>query len=202
MFEERGGFDAIIANPPYIGASRISGVLDFQYREFIVRRIARNCRGLADYSAYFVLRALDILRNEANAGLVTTKTIAQGETKKVGLEQAIANGTHIFRAIAARKWPGEAKLHVSHLWLRKGRWRGEFVLDNQNVSAIMASLTASKVTRAEPRKLRANKGICLRGSELMAKGFILSSEMAASLLGQPENRNVIRRYLGRQGHNR
>ena len=60
-------------------------------------------------------------------GLLATNTIAQGDTREVGLEQIVSTGWTIPRAVPSRKWPGEASLEVAHVWLRHGDWRGSCI---------------------------------------------------------------------------
>ena len=54
---ERGGFDAIVGNPPFQGGKKISGALGGQYRDYLVEWLAGGARGSADLVAYFYLRA-------------------------------------------------------------------------------------------------------------------------------------------------
>ena len=44
VFMQRGGFDAIVGNPPFMGGKRISGHLGTSYREYIVRSVAGGKR--------------------------------------------------------------------------------------------------------------------------------------------------------------
>ena len=64
VFLEKGGFDAIVGNPPFLGGKRISGPLGSAYREYLVDVIARGAKGNADLIAYFVLRAHRLLNAE------------------------------------------------------------------------------------------------------------------------------------------
>jgi hypothetical protein len=82
---ERGGFDAIIGNPPFLGGSKLTGSLGTAYREHLVGAIGRGARGSADLVAYFVLRAHDLLNGGGQTGLIATNTLAQGDTREVGL---------------------------------------------------------------------------------------------------------------------
>ena len=47
---ERGGFDAFVGNPPFMGGQKITGNLGDEYREYLVEslgaRSARKCRPL------------------------------------------------------------------------------------------------------------------------------------------------------------
>ena len=64
----RGGFDAIVGNPPFQGGQKITGALGTGYREFLVTWLADGRRGSADLVAYFVLRAVHALRPGGAAG--------------------------------------------------------------------------------------------------------------------------------------
>ena len=119
VFFDRGGFDAFVGNPPFMGGQKITGNLGNEYRDYLVEHLARGKRGSADLCAYFFLRANHLLRTGGLAGLIATNTIAQGDTREVGLDQIIADGSLIPRAVPSRKWPGTASLEVAHVWLRK-----------------------------------------------------------------------------------
>ncbi|GEL26121.1 hypothetical protein PSU4_50750 [Pseudonocardia sulfidoxydans NBRC 16205] len=41
MFE-RGGFDAVIGNPPFLGGKKITGALGVAFREYLVESIGRG----------------------------------------------------------------------------------------------------------------------------------------------------------------
>ncbi len=85
---ERGGFDAIVGNPPFQGGTKISGALGRQYRDLSRHMACRSAvRGNADLVAYFFLRAARLLRRVGGFGLIATNTLAQGDTREVGLDQ-------------------------------------------------------------------------------------------------------------------
>ena len=90
VFVNRDGFDAIVGNPPFIGGKRITGALGQPYRDYLVEYIAGGQRGSADYVAYFFLRAEGLLKSGGTVGLLATNTIAQGDTREVGLDQMTA----------------------------------------------------------------------------------------------------------------
>jgi hypothetical protein len=122
------GFAALVGNPPFQGGSKITGVLGTDYRDFLVEWLAKGKRGSADICAYFFLRGQQFLSHDGGLGLLATNTIAQGDTREVGLDQLVANGCVIPRAVPSRRWPGTASLEVAHLWLRQGNWQGQFIL--------------------------------------------------------------------------
>ena len=82
-----------------------------------------------------------MLREGGQIGLLATNTIAQGDTREVGLDRLTANGCVIPRAVPSRKWPGTASLEVAHVWLRQGGWDSPFVLDDKPVTGITSFLT-------------------------------------------------------------
>ena len=96
--DERQGFAAIIGNPPFMGGTNITGVLSVPYREYLVAHVAASIRGNADLCAYFFLRAGQLVRVNGDIGLLATNTIAQGDTREVGLDQLMARGFSIFHA--------------------------------------------------------------------------------------------------------
>ena len=57
VFLDRGGFDAFVGNPPFMGGQKITGNLGTDYRDYLVEHLARGKRGNADLCAYFFLRA-------------------------------------------------------------------------------------------------------------------------------------------------
>jgi len=199
--EERG-FDAIVTNPPFLGGQKITGVLGTDYRNFLVRHLANDKRGSADLCAYFFLRANQLLRAGGGVGMLATNTIAQGDTREVGLEQLLGQCCSIPRAVPSRKWPGTANLEVAHLWVRRGPWAGEYILDDRLVPGITAFLTPPGAVIGKPYRLAANKNKSFQGSIVLGMGFVLKPEQAREMIaGHPKNKNVLFPYLNGQDLN-
>lgn len=195
VFEDRGGFDAIVGNPPFIGGKKIRGVHGQSYREYLVNRIASERRGHADYSAYFFLRARMILDAGGCFGLLATNTIAQGDTREVGMDQLISDSV-IIRAIPSRKWPGEANLEVAFVWMRKGSWVGPYVIDGIETHGITPLLTPPGQAIGNPYRLRANDGKSFIGSYVLGMGFIMEPQEARELIAMnARNAEVLFPYL-------
>ena len=136
------GFSAIVGNPPFMGGSKITGALGTEYRDFIVKWIADGKRGSADICAYFFLHAKNLLNINGGFGLIATNTIAQGDTREVGLDELVNEYKCVIpRAVPSRKWEGSANLEVAHVWLRQGDWQGKFYLDDKPVNGITSFLT-------------------------------------------------------------
>ena len=166
------GFDAVVSNPPFMGGQKITGNLGTDYRDFLVEFLANGQRGSADLVAYFFLRVMSIVKAEGYAGLVATNTIAQGDSREVGLDQIAANEATIYRAVSSRKWEGTAALEVSFVWLKNGgAWQAERILDDKKVNGITPLLTAQSRVSGKPFKLKANEDKSFQGSICSRNGF-------------------------------
>ena len=190
------GFDALVGNPPFQGGQKITGVLGTDYRDFLVERIAGGKRGSADLCAYFFLKAQQLLDSNGGFGLVATNTIAQGDTREVGLDQLVGSGCVISRAVPSRKWEGTASLEVAHVWLRKGKWQGKFILDEKAVDGITAFLTTPGKVIGNPHRILASQGKSFKGTEVNGMGFVLTPEEAQALIEKDScNQDVLFPYL-------
>lgn len=194
---EQGGFDAFVGNPPFVGGQKITGTLGTAYRNYLLANLASDQRGSADLCAYFFLRAGQLLRPKGMAGLLATNTIAQGDTREVGLDQLLAEGTFtIPSAIPSEPWPGVASLEVAHIWLYRGQWQGTCQLNHAPVDGITAFLTPPGRRQGRPYRLKANDGKSFQGSIVLGMGFVLTPEEAAALMDRdPENRHCLFPYL-------
>ncbi len=195
--EDRGpGFDAILGNPPFQGGQRITGALGVSYRDYLVDVIAGGKKGSADLSAYFFLRAAGLLRQGGDMGLLATNTIAQGDTREVGLDQLIERGYAIYRAVPSRPWPGAASLEVAHLWLYGGSWAADYNLNDASAMGITALLTLPSVVQGKPHQLAANANKSFIGSYVLGMGFVLEPEDAYTLIAKDiRNQGVLFPYL-------
>ena len=193
---DRSGFDAIVSNPPFMGGQKITGALGTDYRNYAVAYIAGGVRGSADLCAYFFLRAGQLLRQDGMVAMLATNTIAQGDTREVGLDQLTVQGFSIPRAVPSRKWPGAANLEVAHLWLRRGEWEKVFVLDDRPSEGITTYLASPSALVGNPYRLVANADKSFQGSIVLGMGFVLTPEEAEVFLKQnPRNREALYPYL-------
>jgi hypothetical protein len=196
------GFSAIVGNPPFQGGQKITGTAGTDYRDFIVEHIAQGRRGSADLCSYFFLNAGRLIAKEGNFGLVATNTIAQGDTREVGLDQLVDQGYTIPRAVPSRPWPGTAALEVAYVWLHKGKWQQKFMLNENHVDGITTFLTVPGKAVGKPYRLAANKGKAFQGSIVLGMGFVLEPEEAQALIKQnPKNKDVLFPYLNGQDLN-
>ena len=196
------GFAAIVGNPPFQGGQKITGAIGTDYRNFLVEFLANGQRGSADLCAYFFLQANRLTHHSGGFGLVATNTIAQGDTREVGLDQLVANGCVIHRAVPSRPWIGAASLEVAHIWVRKNQWMGKFILDDNYVSGITSLLAASQKTTEKPHRLATNQEKSYIGSYVLGLGFTFLEEEALSLIKKdPKNRDVLFPYINGQDLN-
>jgi hypothetical protein len=196
VFVDQAGFDAFVCNPPFMGGQKITGNMGTAYRDYLVEHLARGKRGSADLCAYFALRAASLMRDGGQFGFLATNTIAQGDTREVGLDQLTAHGYVIPRAVPSRPWPGTASLEVAHVWLRRGRWNPSFLLNDEPVSGITPFLTEPGTVSGPPHRLAANAGKSFQGSIVLGMGFVLEPEVAQRLIDKDaRNRDVLFPYL-------
>jgi hypothetical protein len=191
---ENGGFDGIVGNPPFLGGQRITGILGTAYRDWLVSAIAEGRRGSADLVAYFFLRAHSLLCNGGGFGLLAVNTIAEGDTRQVGLDAMLRADAVIHAAYPNEPWPGAAAVVTSRVHVRKGAWKGPRSLLGRPAPYISAFLSDRE--EWSPKQLKANTGIAFQGSIVLGMGFVLTHEEAQRMLdADPRNAEVIFPYL-------
>lgn len=196
---KRSGFDAFVGNPPFQGGAKLGAAFSLNYRDYLVDRIGggiRGQRGQTDICAFMFCRAAILLHAGGYFGLLATNTIAQGDTRIVGLDSLTSTDHVIFRAVSSRKWPGTASLEVATVWLRKGEWKGQFVLDLSEVPGITSYLAPKDGAEGPPIRLSANLNRSFEGIRVEGTGFVLDTTCATSLLAvNPRNSDVIKQFL-------
>jgi hypothetical protein len=199
------GFDAIIGNPPFLGGSKISGSLGSAYRAYLVEAVAGGVRGTADLIAYFVLRAHDLLNARGQTGLIATNTLAQGDTREVGLDQIVAAGTEIRQAVKSRPWPSKsAALEYAAIWTSRQPLdpTAERHADGATVTRITPTLDPASRVSGNPSRLAASSGIAFKGSEVVGLGFTMEPWLAQELIEKdPRNTQVLFPYLNGENLN-
>ena len=87
---DRGGFDCILGNPPYLGGQALSGTYGHAFCECMRWRYAPT--GLSDLVVFFLRRIHGLLRDGGFTAIITTNSIVDGDVRKDGLEQVVAAG--------------------------------------------------------------------------------------------------------------
>ena len=202
---EKGGFDAVIGNPPFLGGQKLTGSLGVAYRELLVNGLGGGARGSADLVAYFVLQAHQLLNPGGQTGLLATNTLAQGDTREVGLDRLVAEGTTIRRAVKSEPWPSRsAVLEYSAVWTSRAEVDATVprYADGVAVTGVTASLEAAARVSGNPHRLAANGGLAFIGSYVLGLGFTMEPERARELIdADPRNADVLFPYLNGQDLN-
>ncbi|MDN4477300.1 SAM-dependent DNA methyltransferase [Demequina sp. SYSU T00039] len=200
VIHTHGGFDAIIGNPPFLGGTKISAATGTAVRDWLANTIARDrSGGRTDLVAYFFLRSSDLLTTRGALGLVATNTIAQGDTREVGLDRLEADGFVIYRAIRSRPWPSaNATLDYSAVWSTRALIGSDarFSVDGEPARRISTLLEAAGRNAGMPLTLSANSNVAFEGGKPLGKGFILAEQDAVDMIQRDSrNRAVLRPFL-------
>ena len=176
------GFDAFVGNPPYMGGLKITRTFGKFYRDYVARRFAGENSGSADICAYFLLQGIHQLKDGGVLGFVGTSSLAEGDTREVGLDRIVSLGARIVRASTSTPWPGSASVTFTPIWIRKGRWNGLFVLNDSCITAITSFLAAPGAVQGSPKALVANHKRAFQGSIILGDGFLLEQQEAQELI--------------------
>ncbi|MBO2694668.1 Eco57I restriction-modification methylase domain-containing protein [Shewanella algae] len=202
---ENGGFDAFVGNPPFAGKNTtIEGNRDY----FVdwLKLIHEEAHGNSDLVAHFFRRTFNLLRKQGSFGLIATKTIRQGDTRRSGLKYILNMGGLIYAANRRVAWPGKAAVIISLVFVVKGKFFGKAVLDNSKTSNISAYLL-NNGSSDDPLPLKENKNKSFQGVKPLGMGFTFDDtdtkgvastleELSRLLNENPKNKEVIFPYLG------
>lgn len=196
---DRGGFDAIVGNPPFLGGQKLTGTMGQNVRNWFVHVLAGGQRGSADLVAYFFLRSFSLLKPTGTLGLIATNTLAQGDTREVGLDRMVEGGFTITRAIQSRTWPARsANLEYAAIWGTRGHVADEAVrvCDDAPVARISTLLEPEGRVNGRPERLIENADVAFQGCIVLGKGFVLEPEEAQDWIAEdPRNAEVLFPYL-------
>lgn len=202
---EGGGFDAVIGNPPFLGGKKISGASGSAYREHLVEAVSGGVKGNADLVAYFVLRAHRLANAGGLTGLIATNTLAQGDTREVGLDQLVAEGVRIKRSVKSEPWPSRsAMLEYCAVWTTRMQMgpEAECVANGAAVAAINSSLEAVTRSSGNAYRLASSQGRAFIGSFVNGIGFVVDAETYALMVSrEPASKDVVFRFLNGQDLN-
>ncbi len=166
---ENPGFDCFIGNPPFLGGTMISTAHSRPYLDWLTVSYT-NSGNRMDLAAYFLRRTFDMLREHGTFGLVSTNTIAQGDTRNGGLRWICSNSGTIYSATRRLRWPGLAAVMVSVVHVVRGRSQIKAVLDERKTERITAFLFHAG-SNDDPAPLRDNRGCTFEGFKPSGQGF-------------------------------
>ena len=186
--------DCIIGNPPFLGDRNIRRVRGDSYTEWLSKNFGV---GVKDYCVYWFRKAHEHLKPGQRAGLVGTNSVAQNRARSASLQYILDNGGSITDAVKSQRWPGEANVYVSLVNWQKGSTANDpqAMLDGHPSPPIGGDLRAA-TDRGLARILAPNAGRAFYGPVPIGKGFVVTAEVAASLIEQDSaNRDVVRPFL-------
>lgn len=196
---ENGGFDAIIGNPPFLGGQKLTGTMGKNVREWYINTLADGNRGSADLCAYFYLRSYSLMRKGAMLGLLATNTIAQGDTREVGLDRMVNAGFTITRSIQSKPWPvSSANLEYAAVWGIKGTVPDTIAKDCDGAEVVRISTLLEPHGRVmgNPVALKENQNISFIGCNIVGKGFIVTRHQVNEWVkADSRNKEVLFPYL-------
>jgi hypothetical protein len=116
----KGGFDAVIGNPPFLGGLKIPGALGRDYREYLVAAVAGGRRTTADLAVYCWLRMHQLAQPGGVAGIVGPESLLRdpgdGHGKFVA-DLRDRHGWQIYRKVTNLKWPARtAAVRICTVW--------------------------------------------------------------------------------------
>ncbi|QDT84771.1 Eco57I restriction-modification methylase domain-containing protein [Gimesia chilikensis] len=163
------GFDAFVGNPPFAGKNTIIAGNDEFYLDWL-KEIHTESHGNSDLVAHFFRRAFEQLTNNGTFGLISTNTIAQGDTRSTGLSWICQNGGTIYCAKKRLRWPGFAAVVVSVIHVQKGNTKGPCFVDGKEFESVTAFLFHAG-GNDNPKTLRVNTKKCYAGVYVLGMGF-------------------------------
>jgi methylase of polypeptide subunit release factors len=190
---QRGGFDCILGNPPYLGGSKISYSYGDNFTNYLTSWY-EGSKGMADFVTYFFKRDFDLISEGGFISLLTTDSISQGVTRESSLDYLINKGSLNF-AIKSIRWPGIAAVNVSVVTFFKGKWKGQYVLNNNPVTYINSLLDEGE-NIGNPFQLTSNSSLIFTGSKVYGEGFVLNEKERDEFVNlNKKNKEVIFPYL-------
>ena len=190
----KGGFDALIGNPPFLGGKKLSAALGDRYLAFL-KMITTHTGATTDLCAYFFRRAAQLVGNSAPFGFLATNTASEGDTRKAGLS-VLSDSFETIYAVKSMPWPGSANLSIAIVVLKRGFWQGARHLNGSLVGKISSSLSEADESIGNPHTLHMGSRQCFMGTIVFGEGFVISHEVADELIAlNPKNRDVIFPYM-------
>lgn len=188
----KGGFDCILGNPPYLGGAKISGYYGNDFLN-LLKVYYPALGGQSDLIAYFLRRIFSIIKEKGFLSIISTNSISQGETRTGGIAYIQNENGQIIHAVKSMNWPGIAAVSVSLLSICKAEWNGDRYLDGKSVKYISSYLDDNEFS-GEPYALINNIQKAFKGTDINGKGFLLDKSEALKLLNS-KNELIINPFL-------
>lgn len=187
---QKGGFNCILGNPPYLGGLRISTNFGDRYLNYLKSNFLPNST-TSDLVAYFLRRNYSILLHHGFISLITTNTVYQGDTRLASLDVLFSQGAQINFAVTSIKWPGVANLNVSIFSLSKGTRELDSFLNGKRVVIINPQFSDEPIFN-NPEILANNQNKVFNGSYYLGDGFVLNKDEKDAIIKiSKRNQDVI-----------
>ncbi|QTA82936.1 SAM-dependent methyltransferase [Desulfonema limicola] len=183
--------DFIIGNPPFLGGRYLRSERGDEYAEKVYKAYP-DTKGQPDYCALWFQKAHN--SPAKRIGLVGTNSVAQGVTRKAGLEYITSNKGIITNAVSTQVWSGTANVHVSIVnWVKNKKDSPQnLYLDGKKVKYINSSLKAEADYTGAAR-LAENLDRSFEGCQLAGKGFVIPAETAENWIKtDKKNKDVLK----------
>ncbi|MFM9262542.1 DNA methyltransferase [Rhodococcus sp. 5A-K4] len=174
---ERGGFDAVIGNPPFLAGKKIATAYGPNIESWIKLDL-RGQRGAADLVAHFIRRAWALINDGGSLGLIATDRVSQGDTAMMS-NQILADEGQIYRAVSEFRWPGKASTGAAIIWASKGNFRNRDLpvnLDGAGVPSISPSLADGREADISTALALTLPFLAGKGIGLYGEGFVLDAD--------------------------
>lgn len=189
---QKGGFDCILGNPPFLGGADISKKYGLELTNYLYNNYF-PARNRADFVTYFVRRINQITK--FSFSFISTNSISEGDTRTGGLDFIVnSNKFEINQAIKSMKWPGQAKLFISIISFSKIGLAKLKLLDNKLVSNISTFLDSND-NELPPHTLNTNQNKVYLGCKLLGDGFEINNKKYYELISENRKYNDVVRNL-------
>ena len=146
--------------------------------------------GGVDLVSYFIRRSFNMLSSIGFLGVITTKTISQGDTKTACLDYILNNRGEIIYADRSIRWPGTANVFISLIVISYQANNRQRYLGGRKVKYISSYLDESNESLII-NLLAENKNRSFQGVVPLGKGFYLEDKQAEQLIKEDDKCKLI-----------
>jgi hypothetical protein len=170
----RGGFNAFVGNPPFLGGKRIGPTLGYDYANGLSVVFPDTSRNV-DLCGYFHLRSAVLLKQSGGTyGFISTENLLAGESRRDCFERLQRVGKY-FRLVESMPWPGIAAVSIAVF---------HFISTDKGESTSAGNAVSLST-------LASNDANCFVGCAVQGMGFVLSSAEARMLCAAGEGEVVL-----------
>lgn len=193
--------EGVVGNPPFGGKDTIVESDGVAYQDWLRATYAgdRGARGNCDLSAFFFRRAARLLGAHGCFGLIATNTIAQGDTRSIGLKHLVTQERwEIYDATESLPWPGQAAVTVSLVHAARGLPARTVLksVGGPDCGTLNSRLRPGS-ERPDPNQLAANSRVAVQGTVVLGMGFTITREERGALIASDsKNAELISPYIG------